>query len=110
MPDLFQVTDVFGDTVCLPDRRWYGHILLIHPEIRPFLNELETTIQRPDCVYSSESDADVKLFYKRGIGQGKYRNLYLKVVVSYRTQPAIVKTAFFTNALTGGSLLWIKNP
>lgn len=108
--DTFQVTDVFGEIVCLSDTRWQGHILAAHPEMKPYVAEVEDTIAHPHCVYESENDPDAKLFYRRGAVQGKYRNLYLKVVVSYATQPAVLKTAFFTTSLTGGKLLWIKFP
>ena len=66
---------------------------------------MEEAIARPHCVYSSLADPDTRLFYLRGFGQGKYRNLYLKVVVSYKSDPAEVKTAFLTGHLTGGELL-----
>jgi hypothetical protein len=108
--DLFQVTDVFGELVRLPAARWQGHILAVHPEMQPYLAEMEDAIAHPHCVYESESDPYTKLFYQRGAGQGKHRNLYLKVAVSYAIQPAVIKTAFFTATLTGGKLLWIKFP
>ena len=108
--NLFQTQDVFGNNVCLPNARWREHILVIHPEVQPFLNKIEYTIRNPHCVYTSRSDRYAKLFYKRGITQGKYRDLYIKVVVSYETHPAIVKTAFFTASLTGEILLWIQKP
>lgn len=110
MMDVFQVTDVLGNLVRLPAARWQGHILATHPELQPHVAEIEDTIAHPHCVYESEKDPDAKLFYRRGAVQGKYHNLYLKVVVSYATQPAVVKTAFFTTTLTGGKLLWIKFP
>jgi len=106
--NLFQIQDVFGNDVCLPNARWHEHILVIHPEVQPFLAEIEDSIRNPHCVYASRSDTHAKLFYKRGITQGKYRNLYIKVVVSYEMRPAIVKTAFFTASLTGEILLWIQ--
>lgn len=102
--------DVFGDLVCLPIMRWQGHILATHPEMQPYLAEIEDTIAHPHCVSESENDPDAKLFCRRSAVQGKYRNLYLKVVVSYATQPAVVKTTFFTTNMTGGKLLWIKFP
>lgn len=103
--NLFQIQDVFGNDVCLPDVRC---ILVIHPEVQSFLIEIEDAIRNLHCVYTSPNDPHARLFYKRGITQGKYRNLYIKVVVSYETCPAIVKTAFFTASLTGDILLWIQ--
>ncbi len=104
------VTDVFGDSVSLPVSRWQTHILATHPELKMHLDDIAKAIGEPHCVYESETDTAAKLFFRRGAVQGKYRNLYLKVVVSYATKPAIVKTAFFTNTLQGGKLLWIRFP
>ena len=108
--NLFKIQDILGNDVCLPDVRWHDHILVIHPEVQPFLTEIKDAIRNPHCVYTSPNDPHARLFYKRGITQGKYRNLYIKVVVSYETCPAIVKTAFFTASLTGDILLWIQKP
>ena len=73
--NLFQTQDVFGNDVCLPNTRWHEHILVIHPEVQPFLAEIEDAIRNPHCIYTSWSNRYTKLFYKRGITQGKYRNL-----------------------------------
>lgn len=108
--DLIQVTDVFGEGVTLSDGRWQGHILAAHPEMQPYLAQIEEAIRNPTCVYSSENDPNSRLFYRRGAALGKYKNLYLKVVVSYSSLPATVRTAFFTTSLTGGDLLWIRRP
>ncbi len=68
------------------------------------------TVSEPHCVYRSSLDQETKLFYRRGASQGKYTNLYLKVVVSYQSVPAMMKTAFYTGHITGDELLWIKFP
>jgi hypothetical protein len=64
--NLFQIQDVFGNYVCLPNARWYDHILVIHPEVQRFLAEIEDAIRNPHCVYTSPNDPHAKLFYKRG--------------------------------------------
>ena len=108
--NVFEVTDVFGEVVCLPETRWTAHVLASHPEMRPHLEAIQRTIEQPHFVLRSETDPDAKLFYRRGAAQGKYTNLYVKVVVSYAAKSAIVKTAFFTADLTGGKILWAKFP
>lgn len=107
MPNLFRVTDVFGDEVCLSDERWSRHILGGHPEVAPYLSEIAETLQRPQVVCASTSDPDAKEFFRLGLAQGRYRRLYLKVIVSYAADPAQVKTAYFTSGLSGGTILWI---
>ena len=108
--NVFAVQDVFGVEVCLPERRWKGHVLASHPEMSSHLEAIEQAITNPQFVFQSDIDTDAKLFYRRGIVQGKYRHLFVKVAVSYATTPAIVKTAFFTDSMTGGKLLWAKFP
>ena len=105
---LFQTVDIFGNLVELTEERWKTHILTGHYEVEPYIEQIKETIESPDCIFESRYESDTKLFYKRGITQGKHRNLYMKVVVSYSETPAFIKTAFFTPQLTGGKLLWIK--
>ena len=105
---LFQAVDIFGNLVELTEERWETHILTGHYEVEPYIEQIKETIESPDCIFESRYEYDTKLFYKRGITQGKYKNLYMKVVVSYSETPAFIITAFFTLQLTGGKLLWIK--
>ena len=113
MPDddtVLEAEDVFGDSIRLTRERWDQHILATHPEVKPYLSELKQTLKEPHCVYRSAIDPESKLFYRRGFDQGRYSNLYLKIVVSYKSEPADIKTVFLTSLLTGGELLWIKYP
>ncbi|MFQ6040475.1 MAG: hypothetical protein ACE5PV_06425 [Candidatus Poribacteria bacterium] len=105
---LFQAVDIFGNLIELTEERWKTHILTGHYEVELYIEQIKETIKSPDCIFESRYEPDTRLFYKRGITQGKYRNLYMKVVVSYSETPAFIKTAFFTPQLTGGKLLWIK--
>ncbi len=105
---LFETKDPFGDLVQLTSNQWNQHILIGHDEVEPYLGKIQRCIESPDCILASRYEPDVKLFYKRGITQGKYQYLYLKVVVGYEKSPAFIKTAFFTQQLTGGKFLWIK--
>src|ERR1043166_3544702 len=89
-----ETADVFGDAVQLSTARWEQHILATHPEVKQFLNHFKETLSEPHCVYRSGTDPDSKLFYRRGFDQGKYKNLYLKIVVSYKSEPAEIKTIF----------------
>ncbi len=105
---VFSTKDPFGNSVQLTVDQWNQHILVGHDEVKPYLDEIRQCIESPDCILASQYEPDVKLFYKRGITQGRYHHLYLKVVVGYEQSPAFIKTAFFSSQLTGGKLLWIK--
>ena len=108
--ELFRVNDWEGNEVLLESEQWRQHIIRGHPEVEPYLEGIAETVTRPHFVLSSESDADVKLFYRKGFAQGKYDMLYLKVVVNYRERPASVRTAFFTASLSGGEVLCAQYP
>jgi hypothetical protein len=81
--DVFEVMDVFGEPVQLPEARWTSHVLASHPEMQPHLESIQQAIQTPHFVLASDSAPSAKLFYQCGAVQDKYKNLYLKVVVSY---------------------------
>ena len=105
---LFDIVDVFGSCVILTKQRWEEHILVSHPEMVGLHEAVRDTIAEPDCVYTSETTEQTKLFYKLGVVAWKFRNLFLKAVVSYDREPAILRTSFFTRQLRGERLLWIK--
>jgi hypothetical protein len=106
--EIFTTEDVWDEAVTLPEQQWQQHILVRHPEVGPYLAQIEDTVHAPDCVFSSEVRSDAKIFYKRHSDTGAYRQLYLKVVVGYDESPAMVLTAYFCPHITGGKLLWIK--
>jgi hypothetical protein len=107
---LFEVIDPFGDKVQLSDDKWNTHILASHPEMAPYLDLLFEAIENPHAVLRSSTASESKLFYRRGVNQGRYANLYCKVVVGYDVSPATIRTAFFTSNLTGGEIIWLKYP
>jgi hypothetical protein len=58
---VFEVMDVFGDTVQLLEEQWREHITVRHPEVRPFLEFIAETIRLPDCVFTS--DVELRIVY-----------------------------------------------
>jgi len=105
---IFEVVDVFGNTVRLLEAQWTHHIKVRHPEITPFLSQIIDTIRAPDCVFASEVEENSKIFYKRAPTRTMYENLFLKVIIKYQDVPAFVVTTYFSRSITGGKLLWIK--
>jgi hypothetical protein len=104
-----EIADVLGNKVQLKITQWENHILAQHPEMKDYLLEIEQTIKSPDCILASAVIPHAKLFYRCYLGRGKYSGCYIEVVVYYNTIPAQVKTAFFTNRMRGGDILWIKS-
>ncbi len=99
------IRDCFGRSVRLTDER-VAHILQ-HQEMTDLAQEIERVLQSPTEVRISRSDESVRLFYefyaKTMVG-GKW----LCVVVKYATADAFVVTAYLTDQLKVGEVIWPK--
>ncbi len=100
-----ELRDVWGNSVNLTNKR-KAH-LLEHPEMRDQEAELAETLFEPDAVMRSQSDDTIRLFYRF------YRRLtigdkYLCVVVKYMEDGVFVITAYFTDKIKRGEVLWKK--
>ena len=68
---------------------------------------IEQTLLEPDIVVRSNSDDSIRLFYRH------YRRLIigdknLCVVVKYTQETAFIITAYFTDKVKKGDILWPK--
>ena len=100
-----ELRDVWGDSVSLTEER-RAH-LLEHPEMREQENKLAQTLLEPEMVIQSRSDDTARLFHRF------YRRLaigdkYLCVVVKYVEGGVFVITAYFTDKVKRGEVLWKK--
>ena len=100
-----ELRDVWGNSVSLTDER-KAH-LLEHPEMREQEDKLVETLLEPDVVIQSQSDDTVRLFHRF------YRRLaigdkYLCVVVKYVEGDVFIITAYFTDKVKRGGVLWKK--
>jgi hypothetical protein len=99
------IRDCFGQNVRLTDER-LAHILE-HPELAEMEAEIRRVVEAPSEVRASRSDQDVKLFYEfyaRTAVGGKW----LCVVVKYLPDDAFVITAYLTDSVKAGEILWPK--
>ena len=97
--------DSFGFSLRMTDER-LAHIL-DHPEIKEMEVEIERTVQQPQIVRRSRSDAAVRLFYQF-YPQTIVRGKWLCVVVKYMRDDAFVVTAYLTDKPKAGEDLWPK--
>ena len=102
MPEL---RDVWGNCVSLTNER-RAH-LLEHPEMIEQESKLAEILLEPDVVIRSQSDDTIRLFYRF------YRRLvigdkYLCVVVKYMESSVFIITAYFTDKIKRGEVLWKK--
>jgi len=100
-----ELRDVWGNGVSLTGKR-RAH-LLEHPEMREQQDRLAETLLEPDVVIHSQSDDTVRLFHRF------YRKLaigdkYLCVVVKYVEGGVFIVTAYFTDKVKRGGVLWKK--
>ena len=100
-----ELKDVWGGSISLTEER-RAH-LLEHPEMRGQKDKLAETLLEPDVVIQSQSDDTVRLFHHF------YRRLaigdkYLCVVVKYMEDSIFIITAYFTDKVKRGEVLWKK--
>jgi len=100
-----ELRDVWGNGISLTKER-RAH-LLKHPEMRGQEDKLVETLLEPNAVVQSQSDDTVRLFHRF------YRRLpigdkYLCVVVKYMEDSVFIITAYFTDKVKRGEVLWKK--
>jgi hypothetical protein len=101
------LTDYTGRKVRLTDERW-AHISE-HPEMKNMRLALEETLRAPTVVVESLSEPASRLyhrFYPRSMVGGKH----LCVVVKFSADDAFVVTAYLTDRLKKGKVLWPEKP
>ena len=106
---LFTVPDKDGIPINLPRERWESHVLVGHPAMARHLEAIKATINDPDYILQSDKWADTKLFYRLGVTEGKYSNLYAVVVIRYTASEGFVRTAYLAlKLIAGGEVVWMK--
>ncbi len=101
------LTDFEGRSVRLTDERW-AHISE-HPEMAEMRTSVEHTLREPETVVQSLSDREARLyyrFYERTLVRGKH----LCVVVKLLDDDAFVVTAYLTDRVKRGSIIWPAKP
>ena len=97
--------DYEGRTIRLTDER-LKHILE-HPEMKRMSRAIEETLSNPERVIQSMIDPDAHLYYRFYIGT-VVGDKYLCVVVKIQQQDAFVLTAYLTDTMKKGDVIWPK--
>jgi len=99
-------TDVFNKKIRLSDER-ANHLIETHPEIKSQIEKIKETLLNPDLIIQSKTDDEVDLYYKyylvTTVGEK-----YLCVVVKVTIDDSFIITAYFTDSIKGGEILWKK--
>ena len=100
------ITDYLGRSVRLTlERRKH---ILEHPEMQEWVEKIPEVLARPDRVVGSRFDPESELFYvwktRTRVGPK-----YFCVVVVARPDDAFVLTAYLTDMVKEGEVLWPKS-
>ena len=95
--------DYQGLHIRLTDER-LAHIL-DHPEMVDLAGRIADTLSSPEQVVESLSDVEARLYYRFYVGT-RVGNKYLCVVVKVQSADAFVVTAYLTDKVKKGNLIW----
>jgi hypothetical protein len=93
MDIIFEIVDKTGRKIRLTKKQ-NSHINKKHPAIAIYINEIKETLQKPDAITKSETDENVRFYYKY------YKYLisphkYILVIVKYLNGDGFIITALF---------------
>ena len=103
MADFEILTDYSGKSIRLTDERW-THIL-DHPEMVEQHNRIIETLSAPDTVIETVKDASV-LTYHRFYEKTPVTRKYMVIAVKVLPDNAFIITAFYSNRLKRGKVIW----
>jgi len=83
------------------------HIETDHPEMSGQIGKVQETLLNPDIIVRSRTDPGVELFY-RHYNVTPVTEKYLCVVVKVLTEDPFIITAYFTDTIKKGEVLWEK--
>ena len=81
------------------------HIETDHPEMSGQIDKVQDTLLNPDMIVRSRTDPEVESFY-RHYDITPVTEKYLCVVVKVLTDDFFIITAYFTNSIKRGDVLW----
>jgi len=83
------------------------HIENDHPEMAGQIGKIKRTLLKPDSIIQSRTDPDIELFY-RLYKKTPVTEKYLCVIVKLLFEDAFIITAYFTDSIKKGIILWEK--
>ena len=96
--------DVHGRQVRFTGER-RAHIESDHPEMSGQLEKIGNTLSSPDIIVKSRTDPEVELFY-RNYKTTPVSEKCLCVAVKVLENSLFIITAYFTDTIKGGEVLW----
>ena len=96
--------DVQKRQIRLTDER-QEHIELDHPEMFGQIEKISETLSNPDRIIRSGTDQNVEMFY-RYYEVTPVTKKYLCVLAKVLVDDAFIITAYFTDTIKRGEILW----
>ena len=96
--------DINNRQIRLTDER-KKHIENDHPEMKGQIDKIQETLLHPDAIIKSKSDFTVELFY-RHYDHTPINDKYLCVIVKTGREDSFIITAYFTDVIKKGNLIW----
>lgn len=79
-----------------------------HPEMAEMIGSISETLREPLKIVQSLSDPEARLYYRK-YPNTKVGEKYLCILVKLKTNDAFVVTAYLTDVIKRGDVLWPKN-
>lgn len=98
--------DVHDRQIRLTNER-QQHFNLDHPEMEEQIGKIQETLISPDVIVKSRTDSEVELFY-RHYDTTPVTEKYLCIVVKILVSDLFIITAYFTDTIKRGKILWEK--
>lgn len=98
--------DIHGRMIRLTEER-RSHLETDHPEMRNQINRIAETLLNPDRILRSRTDSQVELFY-RWYPISPVTSKFLCVAAKVLPQDPFILTAYHTDTVKQGVLLWEK--
>lgn len=102
MSVFFEVVSRLGPRIRVSEERWQLIVTAKHPVIKSRERDVELALIDPDEVRKSRSDFRVHLYYRR------IDSRWICVVVKNDNGTGFVITAYLTDRIKEGNLLWRK--
>lgn len=100
------LVDLWKRDIRLTDER-LNHLETDHPEMNDQAERIAETLLAPDEVRQSKSDQQVELFYKL-YAKTPVTTKFLCVVVKASSSDHFIITAYYTDSIKKGVILWEK--
>jgi hypothetical protein len=99
-------TDIHNRSIRLTAER-RSHLEAAHPEMVDQVLRVEETLADPDTIVQSKTDEMVELFYKH-YPSTPVTDKFLCVVVKALPDDPFIITAYYTDMVKRGAILWEK--